>query len=511
MVYTKRLTLLIGITFCLKIIASLFLELGNDEVYYYTYSLQPDFNHFDHPPLIGFLIRLTTLNLWWLQTTSLRLGAFICSAIATWQMFAIGSKLKNTKVGWYAALLFSISIYTNFIAGFFILPDSIQLPFWLAAIQIMVHIHQQKSKPNIGTWFLLGLSIGLAVLCKVHGLYLWVGFGLYILIKKRAWLLDFKLYASILTTIICCLPIYWWNVQNNFITYKFHGNRVAAKQIHWDSFLQEIMGELLYQNPILIASILLGFVALWQRKFFMPSHTKWLLLCSSIPMLFLFWAISLFNPTLPHWSGPSYITLYFIPAFYFEKFGKKLYPNIIQWGFGLIAFALSSFIVLANFSPINFGSQQKENYGEGCPTLDVSGWNNFGNAFALYANQIENKQQIQLNAPILIHKWFPAGHTLFYVATKAKKQVIAVGALQDVHKFAWLNKQNSPLQIGMDAYFILPSNTPLNVKDTYKKYFTTIEEGKEFMQIRSKKPVRIFTVYLLKNCKEIPPSPFVFK
>lgn len=31
-----------------------YVELGNDEVYYWTYALYPDWSHFDHPPMVGF-------------------------------------------------------------------------------------------------------------------------------------------------------------------------------------------------------------------------------------------------------------------------------------------------------------------------------------------------------------------------------------------------------------------------------------------------------------------------
>ena len=61
--YSQKVYLLIFIVAIAKIIAAPFLELGNDEVYYWTYALQLDFNHFDHPPLVGFLIRASTLNM----------------------------------------------------------------------------------------------------------------------------------------------------------------------------------------------------------------------------------------------------------------------------------------------------------------------------------------------------------------------------------------------------------------------------------------------------------------
>lgn len=75
--YKKLLFRLIIITIIVKIILSLLVELGIDESYYWMYAIQPDWNHFDNPPMVGFLIRLSTLNLHWVNDVSMRLGAIL--------------------------------------------------------------------------------------------------------------------------------------------------------------------------------------------------------------------------------------------------------------------------------------------------------------------------------------------------------------------------------------------------------------------------------------------------
>jgi uncharacterized sodium:solute symporter family permease YidK len=65
--YSAKTLYFIVFAAIIKIIIAPFFELGNDEVYYWTYALQPDWNHFDHPPMVGLLIRLTSLNLYWVS------------------------------------------------------------------------------------------------------------------------------------------------------------------------------------------------------------------------------------------------------------------------------------------------------------------------------------------------------------------------------------------------------------------------------------------------------------
>jgi hypothetical protein len=50
--YPKKVLWLIIISAVVKLITASLLELGNDEVYYWTYALQPDWNHF-RPPAHG--------------------------------------------------------------------------------------------------------------------------------------------------------------------------------------------------------------------------------------------------------------------------------------------------------------------------------------------------------------------------------------------------------------------------------------------------------------------------
>ena len=162
------------------------------------------------------------------------------------------------------------------------------------------------------------------------------------------------------------------------------------------------------------------------------------------------------------------------------------------------------------FSPINFGSQDKANYGEYCPTLDLTGWADFSKAFAQLVQNDQTSAIMKPNSPLLISKWFPGGHLEFYAARKYGMNLIGVGALTDLHKFAWLNHQRPALKLGDDAYCIVPSNLPFDVLATYGPYFTSIEKPVVINQIRNKGIVRYFWVYRLKQCKILPADPLPF-
>lgn len=61
---------------------------------------------------------------------------------------------------------------------------------------------------------LLSLYIGLATMSKVHGVFLWFGFGGYLLCHNRKLLGNPYLYVSMGLTLLIVSPIVFWNIDN---------------------------------------------------------------------------------------------------------------------------------------------------------------------------------------------------------------------------------------------------------------------------------------------------------
>lgn len=511
----KKLYIFLITVAVIKIFFSFFIELGNDEAYYYTYALKPQLNYFDHPPMVGILIRLSTLNLWVVNDVLLRLGPTICCFIASIFLFKTVEILFNRTAAWYSIVIYNLSVYSTIIAGWFILPDSPQLPFWCAALYIMVQIIFHQKEKSVLLWIILGSLIGLAALCKIHALYLWVGFGLFILIYRTKWLFNWRLYISFFITLLFLLPILIWNIDNHFITYKFHSERVSNTIINFDSLLREIVGEALYQNPIIFILIITSLIFLLKQetrnkklqtinnKQLTPNKKQFLLLLS-LPMIFLFWSFSLFNDIFPHWSGPAYIPLYIIAGYYLSEKFTTAFPIWLKLSAGLLLFAMISITYLANLSSINLGSKDKESFGEYSPTLDISGWKDFSNDFNKLVKDDIALGKMKSNNKIIVNKWFPACQLDLYTSRKTGLNIVAIGNLEDVHHYAWLNKIRPTLKIGDDAYCIVPSNVPTDVINHYSRYFTTIQPPDTIKQLRQGIAVRYFYIWRLKNCKEIP-------
>jgi len=503
--FRKKVLWLILVSSLVRCCIALFLEFGNDEVYYWTYAQHLAWNYFDHPPLIALLIRLTTFNLHFQSEFFVRLGPILCAAVNTWLMFLIGCKIKDERAGWYAALLYVSSFYCSVIAGTFILPDSPQLFWWIWSIYLMTSIIDNPTAEKKTNLLLLGIAIGLSTMSKVHGIFLWFGFGVYLLFFRRDLLKSAYLYVAILVTLIIISPIFFWNFQNHFITYTYHGNRVGffGKHLDIDSFLQQVFGSIFYNNAVNIVLYIVALMAITRKRIDVPSRYIRLYLLLALPLIIVLLIMSLFNETLPHWSGPAYISIMLLTAFYFSKKNKdsKKIPTGISIALGLSFGIIILAVPLIKFLPMQIGSKEERRLGKGDVSLDMTGWEEFAHQFDSLYRTDKSSGTMKGNAMIISDFWYPAAHLDYYIARPSHMNIMAIGKLTDIHHYAWLNKERPMLQNGEDAYFIFPSNYYGPPREELKNCFEHVDDSIIVKQYRSNFPVRNFVVYRMHGYK----------
>lgn len=466
MSYQRKTLLLIAISTVIKLITASTIELGIAEAYYWTYSLHLQWDYFDHPPVVAWLIRLTTANLILHNELFVRFGAIISCAICTWLIFKIGTVINNLQTGWYAALLYTSSVYCNIIAGTYILPDSPQMVFWLLSILILIkisHPSNDNKKYNL-LWCLFGIISGLCIMSKVHGIFLWFGVALYALLINRTWLKYPGIYLAAIITLIITSPIIIWNLQNNFISYKFHSSRVTliGAEMHVSGFIKELLQVILITNPVNFFLICSSLLLAFKGKIPVDKKDIQLLLFCSMPLVIALLFISLFRETLAHWPQPAYSCLLILPAIKLAsdiKGKSRVVPNVIKVALAFTVLTAVSAILVTNYYP-GTSSDQKEglSMGTGDPSLDMYGWEEAGKKFdSLFRSDVE-KKIMPSDAPIVVTNWSPAAHIDFYIATKTKQQTFGIGDILSLGQYYWTNKYKRQLKDGDSAYFIVPSN-----------------------------------------------------
>lgn len=507
----KALLILIAATTLIRIFIAATMELSVDEVYYWTYALYPDWSHFDHPPMVGFVIQLFSLNLLFDGELALRFGAIVISIGNTLTIYSIGKTIKNPLTGLYAAFLLNASIYCSLLAGNFIIPDTPQLLFWLLSLKFLITALPAKPIQKKESIYFLIASVfaGLAILSKYHGVFIWAGIGLYVIFYNRNWFKVPALYIGGVISALFALPILIWNIQNDWISFNFHGDRVASDLVlRFDYLFRELFGQIAYNNPVNYVIIVLALFAISKHKLSIPSKYIRLLLFNSFPIWIVFTSFSLFRQTLPHWTGPAFTPLLLLAAvFIYDKTSqlnlpkkKILFPKMIKGSIFLLYGLLLLAWGLINFFPGTIGKTDTvSKYGDTDFTLDMYGWRQVKTGFEEIVKRDVAHHEMSLDAPILCPKYFPGTEIDYYVAKPLGKKVLQYGSFQDIHKYAWINKTRGDLKVGEDAYMISTSNWYKDPHQYYDEYFNEIIATDTISINRSGRLAYYAFVYRLKG------------
>jgi hypothetical protein len=354
---------------------------------------------------------------------------------------------------------------------------------------------------------LFGLFAGLAMLSKYSGVFLWVGMGLYILIFNRKQLKNPYLYLSLLISAICCIPILYWNLQNDFISFSFHSERVGGNSINFSTFGTELAGEFLYNNPIVFVLAFIAIFAAMKKKINMEKPVQRLILCITLPMVVVFWVFSLMRPTLPHWNAPAYVLLILLSAAYLrDKHAEKLPKSII----GALSVLLITLVVgvaeiKTGFIPLDRHTNP-EQLGRDDFTLDMYGWRQLGEKFADFREEKIAEGVMKSEDGIVANQWFPLANLDYYVARPLGMRVMGLGWPEFLHKYLWINDERGGFHLGENYWFLSDSRYMKNPKETYQWYFKEIELVGTIEIERCGKPAKNFFVYTCKGLTDLPPT-----
>ncbi len=509
----RNLLLLLMFSALVRALTAGLFELGNDEVYYWTYAVYPDLSYFDHPPMVGWLIRIFTFNLHFQQEFFIRLASIIGGTLNTWLIYLIGKKLRDTLTGWYAALLYTASIYGFIITGTFILPDTPQTVFWLLALLLMLDLlpEMHSGSLNKNKMLLIGVALGLGMLSKYTTAFLWMGMVLFILLFNRNWLRQWRFYAASFIMAGLFSIVIVWNAMNHFISFTYQGGRAEMTQaiVNIDSFLTEIGGEILYTNPVNFILILLSLLAVFRTRSLRQEPKVRILLLSGLPIIGIFMVLSLFRNTLPHWSGPGYMSLIPIAALWIRQKtaeSGRLFP---VWP--LVSLATMAVILLLAIAQISTGfiHLDPENVparkkGEKDYSLEVYGWTQMGEEFRKMAGRYEKAGEMPVDAPIVTYRWFPAANLEYYATRPGNRIVMAAGDLEAIHNYSRINRMHGGFRLNTDAWYITSSRDFRDPVLLMPFYYRQIMPPDTINIDRCGKTAYYFFVYRMKDLQSKP-------
>ena len=210
--FPKLFLYLLGGIFLLNLAQSFFTELIYDESYYWYYAQNLDWGYFDHPPMVAFLIKLSSIFFdgeLGVRFLSCILGVGTIAILWT----LIEHEKKKEYLIHFFLLLFAMPLLNVY--GFLTLPDTPLLFF--TALFLLVYKRFLKQSSIINSLFL-----GLTMACLMYSKYHAVLVIFFVLLSNLKLLKNKYAWMAVLFSLIAYVPHFIWLYENNFITIKYH-------------------------------------------------------------------------------------------------------------------------------------------------------------------------------------------------------------------------------------------------------------------------------------------------
>lgn len=318
----------------IRLLYSSLMDIIPEEAYYWNYAQHLDFGYLDHPPMVAWLVRLST-SLFGHNAFAVRLPALLCwigTSVFVWKSAML---LFNKTTAFVSmALLACLPIF--FMTGFYTSPDAFLYLFWAGCayfIQCAVLLDRKNS------WYVVGLLAGLGLLSKYTMGILGLSVILFLLIDPRArkWLSRPEPYLAILISVVIFSPVIYWNAQNGWVSFLFQSTRRLARQPEFGLF--ELLGAMvLLVTPLgLVGSVksLLpqkwGGVCVATRDENFSLRAKRLAVLMTFTPLAVFVAFSLKHSPKLNWTGVAFLAA--VPFLANDICSLNPRSNaLVQWG-----------------------------------------------------------------------------------------------------------------------------------------------------------------------------------
>lgn len=330
--HSRTVFLLIAVSVLVRLLVAARAPLIDDEAYYWLWSRRLDWGYLDHPPLIAYLIALTTIP--GDGPTWIRLGAILAGAGTTALLFLLGRELFGSRAGLLAAALFQV-IPVLAGGGLLATPDAPLYLAWMAALWAGWQAIRGSSRlgawhpgarhlstrylgtrspgtrspgtRSLGSWIVVGVAIGLGMLSKLYTVFLIVGFVLFLVLRARAHLLRRNVYIGGLIAIVIFTPVIYWNATHDWAGLRFILFERPGGTPTGISGIVELLVQQLAFALVLFFALIWAVVVAWRRRGEEPYA---FLFWTSLPAL-VFPFLAAASTGAPHgnWLGPAYLGL----------------------------------------------------------------------------------------------------------------------------------------------------------------------------------------------------------
>ena len=314
----RRLTIrIIAIATAIRVIVAALLPLGIDESYAVVVSRRLSLSWFDHPPA-AFWLAHAAASLGGESPIALRWPFVLLFAAACWMMYLLTERLFSARAGMWTVVTAQLIPVFSLSSGSWVLPDG-PLLFASAATALALSHAVPVAAESVTAggaqaawrpWLIVGLALGCAGLSKYHAALLGAGVAAFVLTDPiaRRWISRPQPWMAVLIAILCVAPVFIWNAQHDWISFRFQSGRAAGHGNPLTALGQNIAGQAGYLLPwfwVPLVVLLVRGLRTGPR-----DRATWFCCCLGAAPVIVFTLASLGGRAgLPHWPAPGFFML----------------------------------------------------------------------------------------------------------------------------------------------------------------------------------------------------------
>ena len=204
----------------LRLVFSGATDLTPEEAYYWNYAQHLDIGYLDHPPMVAWMIALST-GLFGDSEFAVRLPAILCWLAVAYFMYRWTKELFGKTSACLVLMLLAIFPF-YFLTGFLMTPDAPLCAAWAGCLW---YLTQALLGAHRSAWLGVGVCAGLGMLSKYTIALLGPAALVFIILdaRSRQWLSRREPYLAILIATLLFSPVLVWNTSYEWVSLLYQG------------------------------------------------------------------------------------------------------------------------------------------------------------------------------------------------------------------------------------------------------------------------------------------------
>ena len=344
-------------------------DLSADEAQYWVWSRELAFGYFSKPPMIAWLIALST-SIFGNEEWAVRLFAPLLHAGTATILYLTAKRLFDANVALWVGLSWLLLPGVG-LSSFLFTTDAPLMFFFAGALYFFFKIIDAPSSSWID-YVLLGACIGFGLLSKYAMIYFLIGAASSVLLvpKARAVFADMRIIATIAIAALLFAPNLIWNVNHDFQTVTH-----TAANADWRSNLFQplelvefLAGQFVVAGFGLFAVLLAGIVVMMRSNLIRTDWRYGALFCFTAAPLIIISMQALLSRAHANWAASAYVGgVILIPALAVHMKWRRFFIAALAINAATVTLL---FIGMTNFQLI-------DSLGAGRAIDEIRGWRAF--------------------------------------------------------------------------------------------------------------------------------------